>query len=238
MATLEWGVVGVLYSLSRTDPNVLDQWSPNVFADQYPNTGLVGAPYATLADAIAAFAALSPTYLGTYLPYIPERISYPGVFGGPREIYLPDYSPSFTEYPFTVQAYSLSFTAFRGLDSPLYYTTLIIASGLSRGDVIPPPAPGPVPDVTIQLKRDNTIGKYSVKPSDATVLVKYQAPVTTIRAKFDTTRIAIIEETLDGGFMIYEEVGAVAITPVYIYNGNRRLVEVIDAAYIPLYRAV
>ena len=234
--TYKWLSVGVFSSLSRTDPNVLDQWTPKVFANQYVTGD--GAVYDSLNDAIAGFANLTPEQLyGVYLPYIPERISYPAVFSGPREVYLPDFSPSFTEYPYTVEAYAVSFTAFRGLDPSLYYTTLIIASVLDNSEVIPPPVGTPDP-VTIQLKRDNTIGKYSVKPSDASVLAKYQSPVSYILAKFDGERIAVIEETLDGGFMIYEEVADVAVTPVYVYNGQRRLVEVIDAAYIGLYRAV
>ncbi len=230
MATLKWYVAGVFKEASRTDPNVLEVWAPraNVFAN--------GGGYTTIGEAEAAFAALSGAALSAYLGYVPERISYPIVYGGPRAVYLPDVNPVYTEYPYTVQGYSYSFTAFRGLDSPLDYTTLIIASGLSSGDVIPPPAPGPVPDVTIQLKRDNTLGLYSINPEDASVLPKYGTPFNKIRAKFNSTHIAVIEETMAGGFMIYEEVALAAVSPVYIYSGQRRLIEIIDAAYIGQYR--
>ncbi len=157
-------------------------------------------------------------------------------------MYLPDVSPSYTEYPYTVEGYSYSFTAFRGLDSPLNYTTLVIASGLSEDDAIPPNPPDPedpehVDDVTIQLKRDNEQGLYIIKASDASVLPKYSSGVRQIRANFASTRIAIIEETMAGGFMIYEEVGLVGISPVYVYNGNRRLIEITTASLIPQYRA-
>ncbi len=221
---------------SRTDPNALDIWAlqAGVFAQ-----GI--SPYNTNAEAAAAAAAMTVEEWGNMLDYIPQRVSYPELFGGPRDVYLPDVSPDFAQYPYTVQGYTYAFTAFRGLDSPLSYTTLVIASGLSAGDAIPPNPPDPedpehIADVTIQLKRDNTQGIYTINPSDASVLTKYGSGVRKIRAKFATTRVAIMEETMAGGFMIYEEVALAAISPVYVYNGNRRLVEITTAALIPQYR--
>jgi len=253
MATLKWYSVGVLFEGgnyyeggiqkfsggSRTDPNALDIWAAraNVFAS--------GSGFDTKEEAVAGFASASMESIGGILHYIPERISYPALFGGPASAYLPDVSPSYSEYPFTVQAYSYSFTAYRGIDPPLYYTTLVIASGLSDDDVIPPPPPIDPEDpespptlvpITIQLKRDGT-GTYSVKPSDGSVLTKYGIPFRIIRAKFNTTRVAVIEETIAGGFMIYEEVASAAVSPVYVYTSKRRLQEIITANLIPQYRA-
>ncbi len=231
---LKWGIVGVLSSASRTDPNVLERWA--LIASRFATENVEGLSFATKELAAAHFAGLTGTELGAYyLPYTPVRVSYPALFGGPRSVYLPDVSPSYTEYPYTVEGYSYSFTADRGLDGSLYYTTLVIASGLDSGDVIPPPIGTPDP-VTIQLKRDNSISLYSVNPTDASILPKYAAPVKFIRAKFATTRTAVITETIGGGFMIYEEVSTVAVSPVYIYSGQRKLLEVVAASLIPQYR--
>ncbi len=226
--TLKWVVVGVFSSLSRTDPDVLDQWFPQVFTNQYPSdfVGIKDTPE----ECLAAFGSLTTEQLYTYLPYAATRVSTPTLYQS-RSVYLPSFSPSYAEYPYTVQAYSCSFTAFRELDSPLNYTTLIIASALD-GDFPPPPIdPDPV---TIQLKRD--AGLYSVKPSDASVLTKYGSPVQFIRAKFQSTRVAVITETIAGGFMIYEEVDDIPSGPVYIYSSKRKLLNIVSVAVIDQYR--
>ncbi len=229
---LKWCLLGILSSASRTDPNVLSKVAPYIqpLVTQYVDI----SGYDTPGDLLAALAADSMVTWGSRLPYIPERISYPAIYGGPVNFYLPDLQPSYAEYPYTVQAYSCSFTAYRGLDAPLNYTTLIIASALDTA--IPPPVGTPDP-VTIQLKRDKAISLYSVKPSDASVLPKYGAPVKFIRAKFNTTRVAVITETISGGFMIYEEASlGVATGPVYIYSSKRKLLHIVDVGVIDQYR--
>lgn len=236
MTTLRWGVAGVFSSLSRTDPDALASWAPTAkrFVVEYPS---LANHFATKEEAVAYWAGLAPEdYYPYYLGYIPERVSYPTLYAGPTSVYLPDVNVAYSEYPYTVQGYAYSFTAFRGINPDLYYTTLVIAQGLSNDDIIPPPPdPGNVDPITIQLKRDGT-GTYSVKPSDASVLTKYAVPFKVIRAQFNTTRVAVIEETLGGGFMIYEEVASVAVSPVYVYTSKRRLQEIITANLIPQYR--
>lgn len=93
-------------------------------------------------------------------------------------------------------------------------------------------------DLTLQLARTGNIsGTYYVQPGHENDLPKYKGPVKYIRAKFDTTRIAIIEDTLDGGFMIYEEVAGSPSGSAYIYSGERKLIDVVDAINVPQYRA-
>lgn len=233
---LKWSIQAVYYAASRTDPNVLEYWASiaNRFATECPEA----LSFDTKELAVAHFAGLTGSQLASfYLPYTPERISYPVLFGGPRSVYLPDVSPAYTEYPYTIEGYSYSFTADRGLDGSLYYTTLVIASGLDTGDVIPPPVGTPDP-ITIQLKRDKTISKYSINPPDASVLAKYGAPVKFIRGTFASgTRTAVITETLTGGFMIYEEASlGVATGPIYIYSNKRKIIAIVSATDINQYR--
>lgn len=93
-------------------------------------------------------------------------------------------------------------------------------------------------DTTLQLARKGDImGTYYAQPGHESTLAKYANPVKVIRAKFATTRTAVIEDTVDGGFMIYEEVASVPSGNVYVYNSNRRLINIVDAAFIAQYRA-
>lgn len=238
MADFEWVWLGGVFPGAVGDPEDADPLqrkyidsSIHPLASQYlyyPG----GGPYST-PDELLANLATRNLFDPRLEPQSFERFSYPQITGGPLLIYLPDVSPSFTEYPFYVEAYNCTFTYFSGVNAPATYKSLVIISALSNA--IPPPVGTPDP-VTIQLKRDVTISKFSVKPSDASVLPKYAAPVQFIRAKFATTRVAVITPTIVGGFMVYEEVSGVPISPVYIYTAKRKILHIVDASLIDQYR--
>ncbi len=133
-------------------------------------------------------------------------------------------------YSFT---YTEQYTIFGQARAPQNKTRYVLYRPTFTQEQAPPVDPDPV---TIQLKRDNTISKYSVDPRDMDVLPKYAAPVQFIRAKFATTRTAVITETIQGGFMIYEEVGSLPVAPIYVYSSKRKLVAVISADDINQYK--
>ncbi len=187
----------------------------------------------TQALALDYFVANIATLLNYYAFNIPTRVTYPNPFGAAQVQVLSSYGGYYAQYSHSITLQLYTCTLFT-TNFPDGFPMLVYLYQAPEESA----PPSPPADITIQLKRDNTIGRYSVKPSDAAALPKYYDPVTKIRAKFDTTRVAIIEETLGGGFMIYEEVALAAISPVYIYNGNRRLIEITTAALIGQYRAV
>ncbi len=233
MTAYKYTIVGVVDNASRTDPDVLIHTAPYVIPGEVSG-GSYGWPWRdTISEVTDDFANTDFLAAEGWV-----RVSYPALAGGPLSVYLPSVRPDFAEYPYNVQIWNYAFTAFRGLDAPLHYTTLVIASGLANSEAIPPPPDPENPDpITIQLKRDNTISLYSVKPADASVLPKYGGPVKFIRAKFATTRVAVITETITGGFMIYEEASlGVATGPVYIYSGKRKLLDIVDVSVIDQYR--
>ncbi len=201
--------------------------------------------FATEAEAVAYFVANYVDILGVYSALqTPLSISYPNklIYGYPdtqeyvqESFYFPSYGGFYTQYDYTVvwQQYSFRMRTTRFPASEGFPLNVYISQ---QPEVGAPPTP---PDVTIQLKRDGGVeGTYSVQPGSEAVLIKYATPVKQIRAKFQTTRVAVIEDTVDGGFMIYEEVASVPSGPVYVYNGERKLTEVVDAAYIAQYRAI
>ena len=223
-----------VYSILYSSTSNLDYYNANP-----PYSEGSYAPHASTNDALSWFVTNFATIFSGYGVYpSATRVSYPvlrtGLASNPFDIYLPDLGGFYSQFNYTVTTYAYYFTVYT-LENPegIDFRNLLIYYAPETSSPPPPPA-----EVTIQLKRDNTLSKYSVKPSDASVLAKYYNPVKQIRAKFATTRIAIIEETMHGGFLIYEEVGGVAISPVYIYNGQRRLIEIIDAAIIGQYRSV
>lgn len=110
-------------------------------------------------------------------------------------------------------------------------------SGTDYGVYLWGPAPKPtVGDVDLQIGR-NGLGTYYAQPGHESVLPKYYNPVKRIRAQFDTTRIAIIEDSLEGGFIVYEEVGGNPSGNVFVYDGQRKLKTIVDAAFISQYKA-
>ncbi len=157
----------------------------------------------------------------------PNGTTYPSL-----TIYLPDYGGFWSQFPYSETYITYACTLFTNVIPEGAEVYFVVYQAPEESSPPPPPS-----DVTIQLKRDNSIGKYSVKPEDAAVLAKYYNPVKVIRANFDTTRVAVIEETISGGFMIYEEVASAAVSPVYVYTSKRRLQEIITANLIPQYRA-
>jgi hypothetical protein len=243
--TMVWGLANNVrgFTTNNTDAGqdptsvstfMFSVYAPAVFADPEGSPD----PFTNPQDIVDYFASQSVAYQSTYLPQVGtiSRVSYPSIYAGPVSYYLPDVRPSYTEYPYTVQAYTCRCTVTLTDPSAAPIDCLfIIQSGLPSTEVIPPPLEPPDP-VTIQLKRDVTISRFSIKPSDASILAKYAAPVQFIRAKFDTTRVAVITPTIVGGFMVYEEVAGVPISPVYIYTAKRKILHVVDASLIDQYR--
>ncbi len=110
-------------------------------------------------------------------------------------------------------------------------SVLIIFSVIAWATVVVAPPP-----VTLEIKQnqDNT---YIAQ--DPTILTKYAQSVNKIRAKFGAglTRIGVVEPTSTGGFLLYEEVASAPSGNVYVYDNNRHLVIVVDAALISQYQA-
>lgn len=196
--------------------------------------------FATVGLALADFVDNCTYYLNGFFPGdTVVRISYPVYPPGsfppePTVLYLASLGGFYAQFDYSISVYFYNYTVY----------TVNHPEGIDFQEVAiqgsPPAAPPPPPpaDVTIQLKRDaDTEGTYSVKPSDASVLPKYANPVKKIRAKFATTRVAIIEDSVGGGFIVYEEVANVPSGVMYVYNGQRRLTEIVDVAYINQYKA-
>lgn len=165
--------------------------------------------------------------------YVGQQTNYVFIVGIPKtydenQVTVPPFpaSPPFPDYPLL----------------PVIYNNILFdpsteVSGTDYGVYLWGPAPKPtIGDVTLQIGR-NGLGTYYAQPGHEDVLPKYSHPVKKIRAKFDTTRVAIIEDTLQGGFMIYEEVAGNPSGNMYIYSGERKLLDIVDVAFIAQYRA-
>lgn len=195
----------------------------------------VYSPHASVSAALDWFVANFLTIIGGQYPSA-FRVSYPNPVAGfpyPETTYLPDLGGYYTQYDYSVELYYFYYNVYTA-EYPEGLTAYIFVSYAPEESDAPTPVVDPI---TIQLKRDNTIAKYSVNPPDAAVLRKYDNPVKFIRANFDTTRVAVITETITGGFMIYEEASlGVATGPVYIYSSKRKLLHIVEASVIDQYR--
>lgn len=95
-------------------------------------------------------------------------------------------------------------------------------------------AVGPPAPITLQIEQ-NQDGSYT--PQTIGVLTKYDGtPVRQIRAKFDTTRVGVIEPAINGGFLLYEEVTGSPSGTIYVYDNTRAFVISVPAAQIGQYR--
>lgn len=236
--------MAIKYSIyAPSNPNFDSPYTPGFITDGtlplaiYSSPDLVFGGYDTAAEALQGFVDNCTTILnGSLHPVV--RVSYPylatGVAVNPYDDYLPDYGGYYSQFDWSINVGVYYYTVYT-TDNPSGYDFQLLGIYAAPEESAPEPPPA---EVTIQLKRDGGIaGTYSVKPSDSSHLPKYYAPVKFIRASFDTTRIAIIEDTLDGGFMIYEEIAGSPSGSAFIYSGERRLVEVIDATNVAQYRA-
>ncbi len=228
---LKWSIV--IPTPFSNGPSVSPgQYSINSPVAVYSSANSPYGGYDTQTLALDAFMSNFATLLNFYAWNTPIRVTYPNVAGSPVTQVLSSYGGYYTQYSHSVILQRYTCTLYT-TNFPAGFTISIYLYQAPEESAPPvPPA-----TVTIQLKRDNTISKYSVKPSDAAVLRKYDDPVKFIRAKFLTTRTAVITETLTGGFMIYEESSpGVATGPIYIYSSKRKLVTIALAADINQYR--
>ncbi len=225
---IKWSIV-IPTPFSRGPSTSPGQYSPNdpiaVWAKVSPN-------FTTQALALDYFVANFATLCDFSAWNTPIRVAYPNTYGGQVTQVLSSYGGYYTQYPHSViyQIYSCTLFTTNFPEGFLIYIYLYQAP--EEGPVVPDPDP-----VTIQIKKDKTISKYSVKPEDAAILRKYDLPVTFIRAKFETTRVAVITETQSGGFMIYEEASlGVPMEPIYIYTSKLKLLRLIPVSEIDQYR--
>ena len=238
---LKWSIlVPVGYSRYPTSPGQYDIFRPPATASSdAPPAGLGG--FSSQSTALDYFVANTGSLLDVSVWGTVDRVSYPNTLrygSGSTEVwppevnYLPDYGGFYTQFDYSITLQLYTCTVFSDLFPGGALMSLYLYQLPEASSPAVPPA-----SVTIQLKRDNTVAKYSVKPSDAAVLRKYDNPVQFIRAKFATTRVAVITETITGGFMIYEEASlGVATGPVYIYSSKRKLLHIVDVSVINQYR--
>lgn len=95
------------------------------------------------------------------------------------------------------------------------------------------PIPTPV-DATLDIALNNS-GTYYPKPGEESILEKYRPGVLSIRAKFQTTRIAVIRGNNLGGFIIYEEIAGNPSGNCYVYNNDRTLHDIVQPSDLNQY---
>ena len=80
---------------------------------------------------------------------------------------------------------------------------------------------------------------WKPNPAETTAPLKYKNGVSIVKMDFGTnfTRKGVVRPAKDGGFMLYETSGDVAINNIYIYRQDRTLAAVVPASQLNAYLA-
>ncbi len=130
------------------------------------------------------------------------------------------------------------FPAHALIQQRLYYILIKYSGTLTAG-----PAPGadgsgnPIPDINLQIAR-NVANIYTCSSTDNAVLPKYNSSFGgqfLIKGNYSGSLVGVVRSAINDGFMVYREIASNPSGDVYIYNKDRRLLAVVDAANIAQY---
>ncbi len=173
----------------------------------------------------------------------PRAFSYSTVSSGPSIVGLGATSETgtVTVYQYNWITTILGYNVISGvgvIPQVYQYTTETVTSAMLviympvAFDVNPNPTPAPI---TLQIKQ-NQDGSYT--PQTAGILPKYDGvPVRQIKANFGIARIGVVKPAINGGFLLYEEIGNAPSGTVYVYDNTRAFVVAVPAAQIGQYLA-